>query len=325
MRRSPDHPDPASPDRVPTGKRRRLRKLVLGLVLAPVVWFLTSYLVADQLTRRRGVPAAEAVPVLSWGKLQPLRLATSDGEELGAWFIEGRADRPAVVLLHGNGGRRGDGLHQAELLAAAGYPALLVTLRAHGDSTGTRNDFGYSARRDVMAAVAWLRERRPGQPVAVWGQSLGAAAAAFAAADLGPDVGGYILECPYRDLRTAVRRRTALHLPPVLDAFAYLSLLAVSPLVLPDLDRIAPVDAVSAVPGDVPVLVLAGGADRLAHPDEARALWERMAAHAELVIFEGAGHVGLRQADPERYEKTVLGFLRQAGRDPRLPSAHPSR
>jgi hypothetical protein len=39
------------------------------------------------------------------------------------------------------------------------------------------NDFGYSARQDVLAAVDWLEHNHFGRPVVVWSQSLGAAAA----------------------------------------------------------------------------------------------------------------------------------------------------
>ncbi len=80
-------------------------------------------------------------------------------------------------------------------------------MRAHGDSSGEFNDIGYSARLDVVAAVEFLERRRPARPILIHGTSLGAAAATFAAEELGHRVHGYVLECPYRDLRTAVWNR----------------------------------------------------------------------------------------------------------------------
>src|SRR2546426_914446 len=82
-----------------------------------------------------------------------------------------------------------------------------------------------------------------GRPVVVWGSSLGAAATIFAAKDLGHQVSGYILECPYQDLHTAVRNRTEIYLPPLLDRVAYAGLLTVSTLVLPNADKISPIEA----------------------------------------------------------------------------------
>src|SRR5262249_51910158 len=155
-----------------------------------------------------------------------------DGEQIGAWLLHGRAGRPSVLLLHGNGGGRAQCLGRAEILVRAGCSVLMISLRAHGDSTGERNDIGYSARHDVLAAVEFLERQQPGTPILVHGMSLGAAAALFAARELGGRTSGYILESPYQDLKTAVRNRTENTLPPALDWIAYQGLLIVSSIVL---------------------------------------------------------------------------------------------
>ena len=277
--------------------------------LAVLVWLAASYAVAVRLTRRARPVAPEPLPAVAWGTAEAVTLSASDGQTLGAWFFPGRPDRPVVVLLHGNGANRTACLPQTELLATAGYPVLAVTLRAHGDSTGDANDFGLSARHDVTAAVGWLEAHHPGVPVVVWGRSLGSAAALFAAPDLGSRVRGYVLECPYRDLRAAVRNRLRSRLPPGLDVVAYAGLRTAAPLVLPDFDRISPFEAAAGMPPEPRVLVLAGAADRRAPPDEARAIADRLGPRAELVIVEGGDHLLLETPDPERYRATVLGFL----------------
>lgn len=288
--------------------RRRWRRLLLVAGFGLALWLFASWVAADQLTRRAGPVRPEPVPVVPWTTLREVRLTTADGEQLGAWFAAGRPERQPVLLLHGNGGCRADCLDAAEFLAAAGHPVLLVTLRCHGDSTGERNDFGYSARHDVLAAVDWLRGNCAGWPV-VWGRSLGAAAALFAAEELGERVGGYVLECPYRDLRTAVRTRTRLHLFWPADRAAYAGLAVTAPLVLGDVDRISPLDASARVPKGVPVLILAGGADPLATPAEATEIGERIGPRAEVVVFPGAGHVNLYRTDPTRYRELGLRFV----------------
>ena len=190
---------------------------------------------------------------------------------------------------------------------------LLVSLRAHGDSTGEFNDIGYSARHDIVAAVDFLERRRPGKPVIIHGTSMGAAAAVFASGELGRRVHGYLLECPYRDLKTAVWNRVEDALPPLVDRVAYQGLLLASPLVLPELGRISPLAAVGGIPPDVPVLIMAGGQDRRARPDEARAIHDRVRSHARLSVFEGADHHNLATTEPERYRREVIGFVREVG------------
>ena len=93
---------------------------------------------------------------------------------------------------------------------------------------------------------------------------MGSAAAIFAAGELGHRVAAYILESPYQDLKVAVWNRIDIRLPPGLSHAAYSGLRLVTPLFLPHLDQICPLNAIGAIPDDVPVLILAGAADRMA-------------------------------------------------------------
>ncbi len=294
-------------------RRLRLGLLLTGLLI--VLWLTASFAVAYRLTRRIRPPFNEPVPAVSWAKVEPHRIRTSDGQEIGAWFVRGDEQAPSVLLLHGNGGSRIHCLDRAEVLAAEGCTLLLVSLRAHGDSTGEFNDIGFSARHDVVAAIAFLERHRPGKPIVILGTSLGAAAAVFASGELAHRVLGYILESPYKDLKTAVHNRTEIALPPVLDELAYRGLLLVSRYILPNLNEISPLAAIGGIPGDVPVLILAGSDDRHARPEEARALHDRVRTHGRLIVFEHGGHMNFPYAAPQRYRREVLGFIRAARRD----------
>ncbi|HEV3122671.1 MAG TPA: alpha/beta fold hydrolase, partial [Isosphaeraceae bacterium] len=157
--------------------------------------------------------------------------------------------------------------------------------------------------------VEFLEQRRPGKPVIAYGMSLGGAAAIFASGTLGHRVHAYVLESPYRDLKTAVRNRVRTYLPPLLEWVAYEGLLNVSPLVLPELEKISPLAAIEGIPRDVPVLLLAGGKDRVARPEETRMLYDRVSAHGKLVVFEGSDHHNLLATASDRYRRCVLEFL----------------
>jgi alpha-beta hydrolase superfamily lysophospholipase len=295
--------------------RRRCRRTCLASCTLLLLWLVASWFCVYQLTRRARPPFAEPAPAVSWGPLEALRLPTADGQELGAWFVAGPDSGPSVLLLHGNHDCRSNQLPLAEFFAKQGCSVLLVSLRAHGDSTGEVNDIGYSARHDVVAGVSYLEERRKGRPVLIQGTSLGAAAALYAAEALGTRVRGYVLEAAYADLRTAVRNRTENYLPFPLDRVAYAGLALTGPLVLPELDRMAPVRAIDAIPPSVPVLLLAGGRDRLARPEEARALYRRVSGHGRLVWVERAGHESCYAHDPFLYGEAV-GALIRAGTGP---------
>ena len=61
-----------------------------------------------------------------------------------------------------------------------------------------------------------------------------------------------------------------------------------------------------------PVLMLAGGRDDRARPEEVRAMCEALGARGRLVLFEEAGHECFCVRSPARYRSEVASFLRAA-------------
>ena len=301
--------------------RQRATRWLVFLLVLPVIWLLVSSAVVYRLTRRhhatRTRRRARFRQMINRAEIEAERLKTCDGEELGAWFVDRSDQAPSVLLLHGNNGNRGHTLNRAKLLVSHGYAVLMVTLRAHGDSSGEYHDIGWGARQDVWAAVDFLETRRPGRPVIVSGNSLGSAAAVFAAKELGGRVRGYMLESPYRDLYVAVWNRVDVALPPVLSHVAYAGMRTVGPVFLPHIEQISPLKAASGIPGDVPILILAGEADRLARVHEAQAILGAVASHGTLVLFPGAGHGDLFHSNRDLYERTLLDFCRRIRRSGR--------
>ena len=290
--------------------RRRCRRWIVFVSVGVVAWLLVATAVAYRLTHRRQARRDEPAPRVEWGQIESHRIKTSDGEELGAWFIDRADQAPSVLLLHGINGDRGHTLSRARMLVDHGYAVLMLTLRAHGDSTGDYRDIGWGARQDVWAAVDFLEAHRPGRPLIISGNSMGGAAAVFAAKELGHRVRAYILESPYQDLKIAVWNRLDNALPPVLSHIGYAGMRAVGPLFIPHIDQISPLEAVKEIPEDVPVLILAGDADRHARVHEAQAILAQVADHGKLVLFPGARHGNLFNANRDLYERTVVEFCR---------------
>ncbi|MGF1580107.1 MAG: alpha/beta hydrolase [Gemmataceae bacterium] len=296
--------------------RKYVRRSLLGLGVVTMLWLFSSFATAYYFTRRIGGPTAkEPAPQFGSRNVEPHRLMTADGEELGAWFVEGKPNKPIVLLLHGYRDRRGAMTKHARFFADEGCPVLMLTFRAHGDSSGNLNDVGFSAKHDVIAGVKWLREKCPDRPLIVYGRSMGAAAAMFAAKDLGNQVAGYIWEVPYRDLYSALQNRTELYLPPVLSWIGYAGLRLTAPVVLPYAGDIAPVRYVDDIPESIPILLLSGKKDRRTKPEETRDIYQRVQSHATHVVFEKAGHVDIRQSNPEKYAKVVRDFLGTIARE----------
>ena len=292
------------------------RSLVLGVCGIGVLgWVGSSGFVAWRLTRRPEALHEESLP--SWLTAENVRLSTRDGHELGAWFHPGLPHRGVTILLHGMGGSRSSFARAAKHLEDAGYGFLAVSLRSFGDSAGNEIDFGWSSRADVIAAVEFVEREKPDAPVIVIGQSLGAAAAIFAASELGSRVAGYLLEAPYRDVDKACEDRLRLRLAAPLAWLAQAGLELWSPVFLPAREHLRPIDHVAHFPRAVPVLFLAGSLDAHAPVADVALLASACSGMAELKVLEGRDHRGLWEFDEARWEvwRSFLAKLDTRGTD----------
>lgn len=281
----------------PAHRPRRRRRLATLSFAACVVAGLSLAMLAvaagERLTRR--VPfTLESLPSVSWATASSISLTAQDGVVVPAWAFDVDGTAPTVVLLHPNGSSRSGMLQVARTWASLGYNSIAPTQRAHGDATGERNDFGWSARLDALAALDWAMTRRP-TAVILHGASLGAAAICHAAPSVPsstwPRISGIVLESPYTDLGAAVRARTTMYLPPVLDRLAAKALELAGPLFVSTPEDASPLGGFESVPASCPILILSGANDRHAPPGQAREYRAAGSVRCTL-ITEEVGHVG---------------------------------
>jgi fermentation-respiration switch protein FrsA (DUF1100 family) len=225
-----------------------------------------------------GLPQASSLPVTA-----------SDGTRLRSWYVPARGPTVgAVLVLHGNGGNRAHRAPLAAALADRGLATLLLDYRGYGGSAGTPTEEGLLL--DAQAGIAALRERSgvASDRIVVFGESLGTGITVRLAAEA--EVGALVLRSPFPSL-AAVGARLYPWLPVR--------------LVLRDrFDTLSHIDAV-----DAPVLVIAGGADRLIPPELSRQVAD--AADAELVTVAGVDHNDRALLDGAELLGAVTAFLRE--------------
>jgi pimeloyl-ACP methyl ester carboxylesterase len=249
--------------------------------------------------------------------LEDHRLRTEDGIDIGAWLIRPPGDRPTVLLLHGNGASRSSFSKLIPILARERCGVLAISMRAHGDSTGDVNDFGYGARQDVLAAIAFLERELPGRKIVVVGESLGASAALFAARGCAGRVQGYLLAAPYGDLETAVWNRCDSRLVPPFSQAAYAGLLMWGSAFLPESPAaIRPGDHFSDIPEGTPVVVFASEDDRYARMVDVRPMMDPIRSHSTLVAVKGGDHGRFLSLHEEEYRREILKLISQVERNP---------
>lgn len=116
----------------------------------------------------------------------------------GRIAYDDRGAGPLVVMVPGLGDLRQEYRFLAPLLATAGYRAVTMDLRGHGESSTGWGDYTSSAiGSDIVALVKHL----DAGPAIVVGTSMGAAAAAWAAAEAPDTVSHAVLVGPFvRDI-----------------------------------------------------------------------------------------------------------------------------
>lgn len=125
------------------------------------------------------------------------------GHRPGEPLSGARPAKGTVVLLHGYGVDSDSMLPWALTVAEAGYRAVLVDLRGHGQSTGSHIYFGVVETGDLREVLDQLmRGSDAREPVAVMGESFGAALALRWAAD-DPRVRTVVALAPYAEFGPA--------------------------------------------------------------------------------------------------------------------------
>lgn len=180
--------------------------LALGLVVLGLLGMMFRGRLADLGERLVYFPyrTLEAQPSDLGMEFEDLKIATSDGEVLHAWFLPGEG--PGLLFLHGNGGNISHRLEKVARLKALGDPAiLLLDYRGYGQSTGRPGHKGLA--QDAKAALRVLRKKTGKQSALVYGESLGAAVAVGLAAESSVD--GLILEGAFTSLSDMAREHYA--------------------------------------------------------------------------------------------------------------------
>jgi pimeloyl-ACP methyl ester carboxylesterase len=156
---------------------------VLGILaaayagLALLLYFFQSRLVFYPETDR----AFAATPGQIGLPFEDLQLETSDGISLHGWFIPAPQARGTVLFLHGNAGNISHRLDSIRMFHRLGYSMLIFDYRGYGNSGGAPSEQG--THRDAEAAWRNLTEQRHIPPcrIALFGESLGGAVAAWLA------------------------------------------------------------------------------------------------------------------------------------------------
>jgi fermentation-respiration switch protein FrsA (DUF1100 family) len=237
--------------------------------------------------------AGEDVTPRTFGiAFEPLTIHTTDGERLRAWRMDVPAPRARVLYFHGNGGNLSNWAPILAAIVKRGYSVAAIDYRGYGLSTGRPTERGLYHDADAFVRAVWT-DGDARVPTIVWGRSLGAAVAAYAATVRKPD--GLIIESGFPDARSIVRGS------PVL---AVLSLFATYRFPTAELANRA----------RVPVLQMHGDRDSVIPFALGQELSGRLDGDKQFVVIAGGDHNDDAPRDPAAYWGAIERFVERLTR-----------
>jgi hypothetical protein len=229
------------------------------------------------------------------------------GEWLEAWWIAHPQPHGVVLLFPGYNASKEQLLQPAQIFHELGYSTFLVDFRGVGGSSGSVTTLGIREAADVAHAVDYVRQTWPGQPVILYGTSMGSSALlrAVAREDVQPQA--VIAEAPFARLSDAVDARVRSMRVPTFPASELLLFwgsvqLGANAFVHNPADYAPDVTC--------PTLLLRGAEDARVAAEEIDAIYERLPGPKTRISVPHVGHELLLPQTPE-VRQQVEEFLEQ--------------
>jgi uncharacterized protein len=283
-----------------------LGQMLILLITLSAGYFGVGLLVVLWMTspRRRSPEATPASVGLGYREVEFL---STDGIRLSAWWVPVEGSSLAAVLVPGWGGYKFDEhlLQTLPIYHDAGYSALLLDLRAQGESDGARRTLGYREVRDVRGALAWLQQQGYAlDRVVLHGWSMGAATALRAAPGTG--VAAVIEESGYADLPILLKGEI-----PEFVRFGrpLRPAILLAGRLFPDFDPwdVVPKREAAKLSNEgVPLFVIHSTEDDIVPYEQARIL---AAAHPDAHVWKLVGYAHVEAYEHPEYAQRLRAFL----------------
>ncbi len=277
-------------------------KIGWRLVFYPALAYTGLSLILFWLYARPNRYTGPGTPGDAGLKAEAIRLKTSDGISLDAWFIPNNKSGRAIIVCHGYPMDKSDVLGLTDFLARE-FNLIYFDFRGTGRSGGFFSTGGAREVRDIDAAVKFLESRGFRNGVGAFGFSMGGAAVLLSE---NPAIKARVLDAPYADLGGELDyvfspwgawRKPLIAL---MKAWSFI-------LMGVDINGVSPERRAASL--DTPLLLVHGDADRqvpLANSLRIKA----SDPGAELWVVKGAGHGETRGRAGAEYEKRLLAFFR---------------
>ncbi|MBO5939236.1 MAG: alpha/beta hydrolase [Clostridia bacterium] len=242
-------------------------------------------------------------------RFEEVSVPSHDGLCLRGKLLPCENARGAVLFFHGyHSSARRDFSIQARALHEAGYHLLLVSERAHGESSGKYLCFGTKERYDVQRWAEFAEQRFGELPLALFGLSMGGASVLTASSlALPATVRAVISDCgfssPWEIIIRTLRRSYKIYPYPVV----YFMNFWARTLAGFDFRECSVKDSLKAT--SLPVLLIHGEEDRFVPTEMSVRAHESSPERTELFLVADARHGQAILFATEEYLRRLVEFL----------------
>lgn len=219
-----------------------------------------------------------------------------------------KLSRKYIIMCHGYKGNAYNLGFQAYNFVKMGYNVLAIDGRASGKTEGKYIGMGSLEKSDLKGYVNFILARDPQAQIALYGISMGAAEVMMASADdLPQNVKAIVEDSGYTDVWSMLKRQTreTMHIFP--EPILFLASIYAKLVIGLDFKKASAVEAVKKT--NIPILFIQGTEDRCIPFEMFDTLYKSCASEKETYVVEGADHMQCDVVDPEKYYRTVGGFL----------------
>ncbi|MBQ8038844.1 MAG: alpha/beta hydrolase [Lachnospiraceae bacterium] len=216
----------------------------------------------------------------------------------------------AVIILSGRTESLRYGYYFSKPYSDAGMNVLVVDPRAHGFSDGKYNTVGFEESKDALAWAKFLHQTYQVKDIVYHGICIGAAAGMYAitSKECPNYIRGIVTEGMFANFGESMKNhlieRKKLWFPIMQCIDFWMKKYTGHSMTK------GPIDVIGGM--DKPILMIQSKCDLYSTAENAKKMFEMCPSREkQLVLYEKGGHSLLRYTDTEKYDRSIMEFLKR--------------
>ncbi len=231
---------------------------------------------------------------------KPVSFITEDNILIKGWFIPNNKTDKVIIVTHGYPFDKGN-IMQATYFLAENFNLLYFDFRYFGESQGKYTSVGYHEKKDLEAAVSFMKEKNFNK-IGALGFSLGAATILMTNS---PDIKAIVADSSYADIDKMMKRSYFIFPSFTKMPFVWLTKIYTFLFLRIRTSQISPLKEIPKI--NVPVLLIHGEQDSQIPVENSKILYELSNKNSTQLWLIPGDH-GTSIQHPEYQEKIIQFF-----------------